>query len=196
VNARVPRPDSQQPYGRSSANLFAGHASVSYLANLETHVQYKRNPFAAVYDGSRSDQKSGCSPDQPSQRNPEQLCRASIDGEVVARAEPAIADGEQVFEDDVRPERKELTNQGGNVGATTINGKHLAERRIQALRQAFISQLRPFGEAHAALFCEKELRDAWQWPAHVTTGGGANGARMAGDTMAITDVLHQSRQRR
>ena len=54
-----------------------------------------------VHDGSRSDQDERLGPSGPkrSQRNPEQLLQWQlIDGEVVARAEPAIVDEEPGFQ--------------------------------------------------------------------------------------------------
>src|SRR5467141_1595862 len=69
--------------------------------NLETHVQYKRNParcqFTTVLGVTKT---SGClHPDQHILNAPRTVCTGqSIDGEVVARAEPAIADGEPGFQ--------------------------------------------------------------------------------------------------
>src|SRR6266849_2374759 len=71
------------------ANLFAYTLPSSYLADSgdPRPIQTKSRSMP-VHDGSRSDQDE----------QPRTVCaRQSIDGEVVARAEPAIADGEPGF---------------------------------------------------------------------------------------------------
>ena len=52
----------------------------------------------ASHDGSRSDQDERLSPPGPERSQPRTACAGQlIDGEAVARAEPAIADGEPDF---------------------------------------------------------------------------------------------------
>ena len=80
------------------ADLFADTRPSSYLTDSGDPRPIQTKPRSMpVHDGSRSDQDERLGPSGPerSQRNPEQLLQWQlIDGEVVARAEPAIADGE------------------------------------------------------------------------------------------------------
>src|SRR5208283_6095201 len=88
---------------------------------LETHAQYKRNPvrcqFTTVLGVTKM--RGFLHPDQTFSTQPRTACAGqSIDGEVVARAEPAIADGEPGSRRRGPPGNgKRLTTNRGNVGA-------------------------------------------------------------------------------
>src|SRR6516162_8411802 len=67
--------------------------------NLEIHVQYKRNParcqFTTVRGVTNTRGFLSSTRTRTFSRQPRTVCAGqSIDGEVVARAEPAIVDGE------------------------------------------------------------------------------------------------------
>jgi len=83
-----------------------------------------------VHDRSRSDQDERFGPPGPerSQHNHRTACAGqSVDGEVVARAEPAIADGEPGFQGRVLRELKALTIHPRRCRSDTIMARILSE---------------------------------------------------------------------
>src|SRR6202030_4567654 len=100
------------------------HFRPTTCLNLETQVQYKRNPFPMpVHDGSRSDQDERLAPPGPasSQRNPEQLVQGS---QSMARPlhvqSQQLLTERQVFKDEVLRDLKVLTIHPRRCRSNTI----------------------------------------------------------------------------
>ena len=99
---------------------------------LETHVQYKRNParcqFTTVLGVTKM--RGLVHPGQNVLTQPGTACAGQlIDGEVVARAEPALADGEPGSRGRGPPGNgKTLTNQPRKCRNDTIMATILAEK--------------------------------------------------------------------
>jgi hypothetical protein len=123
---------------------------------LETHVQYKQNParrqFTTVLGVTKMSGLAAWSTrTRTFATQPRTACAGQlIDGEVVARAEPAIADGEPGSRGRGPPGNgKRLTTSRGNVGAIRSWPELYRKSPNRALRQVIHSAGVRFGEAQA-----------------------------------------------
>src|SRR5882762_1103216 len=95
--------------------------------NLETHVQYKRNPARCqVHDGSRSDQDERLPPPGPahSQRNPEQFVQGSQSTARSLRVQcQQLPTESHVFEDEVRPATERTDQPAEEMSEQQDHGK-------------------------------------------------------------------------
>src|SRR5882762_7289184 len=95
---------------------------------------------------------------------PRTVCaRQSIDGEVVARAAPAIADGEPGFRGRGPPATERTDQPAEEMSERHDHGKHFSGKdRIKPCAKSFIRRCTTFWRGTRAAICEKELQRAWQ----------------------------------